>query len=686
MPSSKHLFRLACALVAISACSDTEETTPTTPGVRVLFDWSADLGQPAHFYDAPYPSDLRLTPSGTPDLAGLPIPSAAAALVGGLQRTAQERRGFPVLPVAYFRFDAPIAPSAITTVVPAAFTAPIVLVDVDAASPTRGALVPTVATSLRSDGYVHENVLAVAARPGFVLHPDRTYAFVVFREYGDAAGAPLGVEDTTAALLRGETPVGARGAELATLYAPVVETLTAAGVDPGRVAAATVFTTGDAVKDTFELSERVLAEHAVTVSPLVIDPDDGDHPGYCELVGSVSFPQFQKGTPPFDTEGLFELDATGSPIVQREETARLMVTIPKNQPLPAGGLPLVLYLHGSGGTPDESVDASKKPSADEEGPKGEGPASFVATHGMATLATSLPFSTDRFENAAEQEYLNFENLAAFRDTFRQGILEQRLLIAAVADLRIPASVLAGCTGVELAPGATDVGFDPDALFAMGQSMGGAYTNYLGGLEPRVRALVPTGAGGFWSYFVLGTKVIPNAAGLIGLVLATPGELSFAHPALHLLETAWEPVDPLVYAPRVAQRPLAGHPVRPVYEPVGKGDRYFAIDVYDAMAIAYGNEQAGEVVWPSMQEGLALAGRDGLVEYPVSNNVTPESGAPYTGVVVAYEGDGIADPHAIYRQLDAVKHQYGCFLETFARTGVAVVPAPAALGTPCATAP
>jgi hypothetical protein len=305
---------------------------------------------------------------------------------------------------------------------------------------------------------------------------------------------------------------------------------------------------------------------------------------------------------------------------------------------------------------------------------------------MATLATALPFSTDRFPGAAEQEYLNFNNLAAFRDTFRQGILEQRLLIAAAANLRIPASVLAGCTGVELPVGATDVGFDPDALFAMGQSMGALYVNYLGAIEPRLRALVPTGAGGFWSYFVLRTEVVPNAAGVIGLVLATPGELSFAHPALHLLETAWEPVDTLVYAPRVAQRPLPGQPVRPVYEPVGEGDRYFAIDVYDAMAIAYGNQQAGEVVWPSMQEGLALAGREGLVAYPASNNVVTESGSPYTGVVVAYQGDGIADPHAIYRQLDAVKHQYGCFLETFARTGVAVVPAPAALGTPCASAP
>jgi hypothetical protein len=57
--------------------------------------------------------------------------------------------------------------------------------------------------------------------------------------------------------------------------------------------------------------------------------------------------------------------------------------------------------------------------------------------------------------------------------------------------------------------------------------------------------------------------------------------------------------------------------------------------------------------------------------------------PYTGVVVQYLGDGIYDPHAIYSQLDAVKYQYGCFLETMLKTGTATVPAPAPYTTPCA---
>ena len=67
-----------------------------------------------------------------------------------------------------------------------------------------------------------------------------------------------------------------------------------------------------------------------------------------------------------------------------------------------------------------------------------------------------------------------------------------------------------------------------------------------------------------------------------------------------------------------------------------------------------------------------------------NDLTSESGTPYTGMVVQYVGDGVYDPHAIYSQLDSVKYQYGCFFSTFLQTGTAVVPAPLPLGTPCPT--
>ena len=112
-------------------------------------------------------------------------------------------------------------------------------------------------------------------------------------------------------------------------------------------------------------------------------------------------------------------------------------------------------------------------------------------------------------------------------------------------------------------------------------------------------------------------------------------------------------------------------------PIGMDDQLFPNDDFDAVALAYGNREAGDVVWPSTQTSLAVDHLDGLGSYPVVGNRPP-----ITAVVVQYHDDGILDAHYIHRQLDAVKYQYGCFLQTFLRDGKAIVAAPSALSSAC----
>jgi hypothetical protein len=236
----------------------------------------------------------------------------------------------------------------------------------------------------------------------------------------------------------------------------------------------------------------------------------------------------------------------------------------------------------------------------------------------------------------------------------------------------------------LPAGAAELRFDPDSVVGLGQSMGGMYANLIGAVEPRLSALVPTGAGGFWSLFILETQLIDGVRGLLGGLLRADGDaLTHLHPALHLLEIAWEAAEPMVYMPRISRAPLPGIAARPIYEPVGQGDSYFPTTVYDAIALAYGHPQAGDVVFSSMQDALSIGGLDGILPYPIIDNLTSSTGEPYTGVVVQSAGDGFSDPHEIFVQVPEIRYQWGCFLATSVAGG-AVVPAPAAEGTPCPT--
>jgi hypothetical protein len=414
----------------------------------------------------------------------------------------------------------------------------------------------------------------------------------------------------------------------------------------------------------------------VAIEGLALDPEDGaDHERYCELVGTVDLPQFQAGTPPFNNAGLFEIGADGLPVEQRTEAAQVVLAIPRAQ-MPAAGFPLMLYFHGSGGRARTVVDAGPT-TAQSGGPiAGLGPAHVVAEHGVASAGASLPLSPDRLPGASDIEYLNFNNLPAFRDTFRQGILEQRLFLRALLELRIDPAALADCPGPGLPDGATELFFDPASVVASGQSMGGLYTNLITPVEPLIGAAVPTGAGGFWHKMILETALLEAAADFAATAVGTrPDFNSFAHPGMHALFLAWEAVEPMVYMPRLARRPLSGYPARSTYEPVGRDDIYFPTTIFDAAAVAFGHEQAGDEHWPEMQVSLDLVGRGGLIDYPVAGNLTSDAGDAYTGVVVQYPPDGIRDGHFIYAQLDEVKHQYGCFFASFLATGTASVPTP-----------
>jgi len=655
------------------ACEQDEPLVDEIAGVSAGMELDVARSGGRGFFRFPYPSDLRLTPAGTPPLTQVPgiedIPLLAA-----VAETAEENPGYPRMSVAWFTFDGEAATAPGEGVILEGPDATALLVDVDPDSPVRGERVPLISRTLPVDGYLDRRALALAPLPGWILRPETTYAYVVLRDWGDVDGEPLGASAKVLQPLQGRDPGGDDGEALVQAAAPLVEMLPELDLVAEDVAAWTTFTTGDAVQRTYELSEAVRAAETPVIEDLAPFARDATTPGYCELHGTLTLPEFQDGTPPYNTGGRFQFDANGALVAQREVTIPVVVNVPDTA-MPETGFPLGLYFHGSGGVSDQLVERGKRYRSGEQD-VGQGPAWVLAKAGFGSAGSAHPVNPERVPGASSIAYLNFQNLAAFRDTFRQGVIEQRLYLDALLDLRIdPADLAEACPNLSLPAGEDAVYFDPDTVVAMGQSMGGMYTNMVGAVEPRIQAVVPTGAGGHWTRFILLTSLLGEGTvePLLGGLLRLDAPLTWMHPALHIAQTAWEPAEPVAYTPRLARRPLEGHPVRPIYQPIGKGDSYFPPPVFDAITVAFGNTQAGEEVWETMQPVLQRAELDGLEDYPVVDNRQSEDGTPYTGVAVQYAGDGFSDPHNIFVQLDEVVHQYRCFFQTWRETGVAVVP-------------
>ncbi len=674
--ASSVLVSLAVSL-GLAACGTESPVDPPAPdGTRAAFDLSADVSEAASFWQLPIPSDLRLDAAGAPDFDG--YPNTVVAAIDGFKNEVKDRRGWPMLPVAHFDFDGPMVERSHRDALAVDVSAGAFLLDLGDDSPAKGSLVPIVAETPLPDDAVPADFLSLAPRPGFVLRGDTKYAFVVLRSFGDAAGEPLGVPEDLAALAAGNTPEGERGAAATELYAPLWPALEALGVSPADVAAATVFTTGDVVADDAAMIDKLVEAYDVTIGSIELDTTNL-YDTVCKLKAKVVYPQFQAGAPPFDTEGLFTIGPDGLPVKVRDEEAPVVLSIPKTL-MPSSGYPFALNVHGSGGKAVAVVNGGGDLYA-------RGTGVVFGTYGIAAAGSAMPVNPERLPGAGDIAYVNFNNIPATRDIFRQGVIEQRLFLEALSKLEIPADVLAGCAGPELDAGATAFRFDLDRLIVTGQSMGGWYTNMISAQEPKVKAIIPTGAGGFFPFFLTEAGdeqvSINQLTGAVPVaILGTTNPVSFMHPGAALAEAALEAADPIAYLPRIAQRPLPGHAPRSIYEPVGKADSYFNEAVFDAFSVGYGNEQAGEVVWQSMQDALALDGRDGLVPYAVSQNRLSESGEPYTGVVVQWVADGDYDPHAIYSRHDQVRFQYGCFAKSFVETGVGTVPAPQVFGAPC----
>lgn len=631
-----------------------------------------DFARVGDFWAAPLPSDDLRRPDGTIAIENFPNPETTELTTTVIGLVARSVHGFATTGGAFFALTGPIDPATLpdlaASVTPAA---QVFLIGVDASAPDAGKRYP-VEVAFRADGgeYGADNFLSLVPLQGVPLRPATRYAAVVLRGVHDAAGHELGRSAAMAALAAGKRPTG-MSAEAFASYQAGLAGLRSAGVDLARVAGLAVFTTDD---PTAQL--RAFLAHALTLPRLTPGSWQANEvfTDYCVYSTTISMPDFQSGTPPFEASGgEWKTDATGKPLLARMNEANLVVTIPR-VPAPTGGYPTTVFVRTGGGGNRPLVDRGVHGVAG--GPElvpGSGPAQELARVGYAGVSVDGPLGGRRNITMGDEQFLVFNvfNPPALRDTIRQSALELGLMAHLVGDFAVDTSA---CPGA----GAT-ARFNAGKLTLMGHSTGAWISGLVLAIEPLYRAAVLSGFGGSFLENALWKKKPIDVLPAIRLLL-NETDLFEGSPVLTLLQWGAESADPQVYARSVVREPLPGAAPRHILMEQGIVDHYILPRIANATSLALGLDLAGTPldgdVGVEMQPPLmTLLGYSGgkQLGLPASANVGSGASA-VTAVVVQHPSDGLEDGHEVLFQTEAPKREYRCFLQSLL-TGVPRVPAP-----------
>lgn len=618
----------------------------------------------AGLYDAPFPSDDLRRADGTVDVSKVPNPNQVDLINQALGLLTRDARGFALAGGIFFRASAPLDATSLPDVTGSLGSgATVFVVAVDPASPEYLQRRPLDVAFLEDGGpFGDKNLLAALPIQGIPLRPSTRYAAVVTTGVRDAQHQPLA---------RMQALTGTVAAE----YDDAIAQL-APLVPAEKIAGLAVFTTDDPAAQLARVRDDALASHPLgtPTAPTLTTV----YPDYCVYGATLQVPDYQSGTPPYSRAGGdWRFDDSGHPQLDHFETARIVFTVPR-APTPAAGWPTVVFVRTGGGGDNPLVDRGVCATAEFTAPitPGSGPAMDLARAGFAAVQIDGPLGGLRNTTNAGEDLLifNFSNASALRDNVRQSAIELSLVARAVPSITFDTS---SCPGA-----AAQIHFDGAHLALMGHSMGAWIAPLTLAIEPSLGASVLSGAGASYIANVM-DKIKPLHVRPFAEILLDYNmdgrDLDAHDPALTFVQWAAEPSDPQVYTRGIA-------PPRHVLMLQGIVDHYILPSIANATSLSLGLDAAGPLYdaddpEEQMLGQVPLADRLPLVGHtaltlPISGNA---GGA--TAVVVQHEGDGIEDGHEVMFQTPAPKHQYRCFLSSFAR-GVPIVPPDGAEDDPC----
>lgn len=598
-------------------------------------------GADGDFYRLPFPNDVRRTASGL-DLSGHPSPATAVSIdvLGRHIETAeQDLDGFGTNPVIYFRFSHPYEWGDVNG-------DRVLLVDLSPDSPQFGRnLGRTWLTTAGSiTRYICPNWLAVRRGHGAPLRPGTRYAVLLLRGIrtsADEGHEPFERSSDLDALLSDTMPSEAALVEAWQRYAPLREWL---GTDENPAATdvlnATVFTTQSATAMVPALREVIRAGNPPPVSDVTVcgegvtSPcDDGEarrcgapNDAYWEIHARIELPQFQQGTPPYETPedgGGIRVNGSGAPEIARTEPVCMVMTVPKAASAPPTGFPVLLYAHGTGGAFTAPVS------------NGLAETFAGAPSTAVTVGIDMPLhGSRRGDSTRDPDVLvfNFTNPRAARDNFLQGAADLMGLVYWAESYSLPAAD---------APTGFDVSFDPSRVVIWGHSQGATHAQLMVAHEPGVSAVLLSGAGGDLTESLL-TKTNPvNIAAVLPLALLDPtgsGTLAGGdhHPALALFQMVYERVDPVNFGRHYYREPILDAR-RHVFMTYGLGDTYSTERTMSAFARS--------ASLPHVAPQLVDLGLGEALDPPVSGNVTVDDQA-FTVGIRQYEPEPADDGHFV----------------------------------------
>ncbi|MDB4929200.1 MAG: putative extracellular enzyme of alpha/beta hydrolase superfamily [Myxococcaceae bacterium] len=651
-------FTLDAGVVATEDVAPPRDLPVVAPTVaRWVLPRPAD-GDVHEPFALPWPNDLSRDSAGLLDLSFFPT-AGVHPLVTQYLRTFNHRlRGFSPIAAVYFTFGMDLDPGSLPADAAATRNAesPLQLIDVDPRSPDRGARIPLqwffrgAATR-----YWPAHSLAVAPVFGFPMRPATRYALVVTNTVRGVGSVALRRDVDLDRMLTDDATTDPAIRAAREVYAPALAEIERAGVMRERVLSLTTFTTDDPTAEFFRAADWIHREGA---APALIDlgaPTDG--PSFTTLRGHYG-PNlvFQSGATPYNVEGSgdFVLGPDGTPRQQRTEPIRFALTLPLT-PMPAGGYPLAIYAHGTGGDYQSFIrDRS---------------AQALAAQGVAVLGFDQIFHGERSTPGTSEEsaFFNFTNPSAGRTNNRQAALD---LVQSGRFARLFSFPLTDADGGV----ARTVRFDPDHIMYFGHSQGGLNGPLWLAADDGAGAAVLSGAGGSIAIALLEKTEPVNIPALIMSALGlSAGEFVVLHPVVSLLQMLVDPSDPVNYGRYIIREPRPTmHPAH-IFQTQGFIDHYAPPAGIAALALSIGLPLTVPTVHP--EASFALAGDGVLSVLPLHGNLGAAS-SPVTGSWMQFMADPGRDGHFVAFDIPDARLRAAAFLGSAGRdpAGVPTVPA------------